>query len=208
MSTALAESEATVERWKSDPNRTTVEFEVQHLWGLHGVRGRFGSFDGVYVVGPEGSAIELTLDARSVDTGCAARDRHLRSADFFDAEEHPQVRFTSTRVTGLGNGRVRVTGELEAAGSRVPLAFDASVRLVDGDLELEATTTVDQSRFGMSDEPLRNVRQPTMLRVKTRLVRVRSGFDGGSRGVVRGSGLAAARETVGSSSQAKGARNG
>ena len=168
-----------------------------------------GSFDGAYIVGPQGSAIELTIDAASVDTGCAARDRHLRSADFFGAEEHPQVRFTSTRVTGLGSGRVRVTGELEAAGQRVPLAFDASVRLVDGDLEFEATTTVDQSRFGMADGPLRNVRRPTTVRVKTRLVRVPSAFDGGgSGGVGRGSGLAAARETVGSSSRTKGEGNG
>jgi polyisoprenoid-binding protein YceI len=179
MSSAPAERETTVERWTAEPSRTTVDFEVEHLWGLDTVRGRLRSFDGAYVVGPGGSAIELTIDAASVDTGCAARDKHLRSADFFGAEEHPQVRFTSTRVTGLGSGRVRVSGELEAAGKRVPLAFDVSVRLVDGDLELEATTTVDQSRFGMSDGPRRNVRRPTMLRVKTRLVRVPSGFDGG-----------------------------
>ena len=67
------------------------------------------------------------------------------------------MRFTSTRVTGLGNGRVHVSGELEAAGTRVPLAFDASVQLIDADVELEATTTVDQSLFGMSEGPLRNV---------------------------------------------------
>jgi polyisoprenoid-binding protein YceI len=197
--------------WTADPSRTTVEFEVQHLWGLHAVRGRFHSFDGVYDVGPEGSAIELTIDAASVDTGCPARDRHLRSADFFGTEQHPQVRFTSTRVTGLGSGRVRVTGELDAAGSRMPLAFDASVRLVDGDLEFDATTTVDQSRFGMPDGPLRNVRRPATVRVKTRLVRVPSGFDGGRGGsgsVARGSGLAAMRETVGSSGQTKGEGNG
>jgi len=195
---ALTERETRVERWTADASRTTVEFEVQHLWGLHAVRGRFSSFGGEYFVGPGGSAIDLTIDAASVNTGCAARDRHLRSADFFGAEQHPQVRFTSTRVTGLGSGRVRVSGELEAAGSRVPLAFDASVRLVDGDLELEATTAVDQSRFGMPEGPLRNLRRPTTLRVKSRLVRVPSGFDGGgSGGIARGSGLAAARETVG-----------
>jgi len=109
------------------------------------------------------------------------------------------VRFTSTRVAGLGSGRAHVSGELEAGGKRVPLAFNVSVRLIDGDLELEATTTVDQSRFGMSDGPLRNVRRPTTVRVKTRLVRAPSGFDGGRGGsgrVARGSGLAAARETV------------
>jgi polyisoprenoid-binding protein YceI len=211
MSSALAERETTEERWTADPSRTTVEFEAQHLWGLHAVRGRFRSFSGEYVVGPGGSEIALTIDARSVETGCVERDKHLRSADFFGAEEHPQVRFTSTRVTGLGSGRVHVSGELEAAGKRVPLALDASVRLIDGDLELEATTTVDQSRFGMSDGPFRNVRRPTRVRVKTRLVRAPSGVDGGRGGsgrVARGSGLAAARETVGSSSRTKGEGNG
>jgi polyisoprenoid-binding protein YceI len=211
MSTGLAARETSVERWTADPSRATVEFEVQHLWGLHAVRGRFRSFDGTYVVGPGGSEIELTIDAASVDTGCAVRDRHLRSADFFGAEEHPQVRFTSTRVTGLGSGRARVSGELEAAGKRVPISFDASVRLVDGDLELEATAAVDQARFGMSDKPFHNVRRPTTLRVKTRLVRVPSGFDGGrggSRGVAHGSGLAAARETVGIVNRTKGEGNG
>jgi len=211
MSSALAVRETTVERWTADPSRTTVEFEVQHMWGLHAVRGRFRSFSGLYVVGPGGSAIELTIDVASIDTGCAARDKHLRSADFFGAEEHPQVRFTSTHVTGLGSGRAHVSGELEAAGKRVPLAFDASVRLVDGDLELEAVTTVDQNRFGMSDGPFRNVRRPTMVRVTTRLVRAPSGLDGGRGGsgrVARGSGLAAARETVGLSNRAKGEGNG
>ena len=144
MSSTLTEAQKTVEWWTADPTRTTVEFEVEHFWGLHTVRGRFRRFDGSYVVGPAGSEIELTIDAASVDTGISARDRHLRSADFFDVEEHPQVRFTSTRVDGLGNGRVHVSGELEAAGTRVPLAFDASVRVIDGELELEATTTVDQ----------------------------------------------------------------
>ena len=200
MSNALARTETIVERWTADASRTSVEFEVQHLWGLHTVRGRFRSFSGAYVVAPGGgSTIELEIDAASVDTGCAARDKHLRSADFFGAEEHPQVRFTSTRVTGLGSGRVRVSGELEAAGKRVALAFDASVRLVGGDLELEATTTVDQNLFGMVDGPLRNVARPTTLRVKARLLRMPAGFDGGrdrSSAVARGSGLAATRGTV------------
>lgn len=53
--------------------------------------------------------------------------------------------------------------------------FDASVRLIDGELELEAATMVDQSRFGMSHGPLRNVRRPTTLRVKTRLVHTTAG---------------------------------
>ena len=173
MSVTLTETQTTVEWWMADPARTTVEFDVEHFWGLHTVRGRFRRFDGLYVVGTAGLEIELTIDAASVDTGNAARDKHLRSADFFDVDVHPQVRFTSTRITGLGNGRVHVRGELEVAGTPVPVAFDASVRVIDGELELEATTTVDQRRFGMSQGPLRNVRPPTKMHVKTRLVRER-----------------------------------
>ena len=173
---AAVGTQTTLERWNADRTRTTVEFEVKHLWGLHTVRGRFRSFDGAYIVGSGGSEIELTIDAASIDTGVAMRDEHLRSPDFFFVALHPQVRFRSTRVTGLGNGEVHVTGELEAAGTSVPLAFDASVSVIDGELELEATTTVDQGRFGMSQGPLGNIRPPTTLHVKARLVRVESPF--------------------------------
>jgi polyisoprenoid-binding protein YceI len=68
---------------------------------------------------------------------------------------------------------VHVTGTLEAAGTTVPLAFDASATVIDGELELDGTTTVDQRRFGMSEGPLGNVRPPTTLHVKARLVRER-----------------------------------
>jgi polyisoprenoid-binding protein YceI len=172
MSTAL-ETQTAVERWNADRTRTTVDFEVRHLWGLHTVRGRFRSFDGAYIVGPAGTEIELTIDAGSIDTGVARRDEHLRLPDF---ALHPVVRFRSTRVTGLGNGDVHVSGELEAAGTSVPLAFDASVSVIDGELEVEATTTVDQRRFGMSEGPLGNVRPPTKVHVRGRLVRVESPF--------------------------------
>jgi polyisoprenoid-binding protein YceI len=174
MSTAVIEAQTAVERWNADRTRTTVEFEVEHLWGLRTVRGRFRSFDGAYIVGPGGTEIELTIDAASIDTGAARRDEHLRSPDFFFVALHPVVRFRSTRVTGLGNGDVHVSGELEAAGTSVPLAFDASVSVIDGELELEATATVDQGRFGMSEGRLGNIRPSTKLRVRARLVRERS----------------------------------
>ena len=179
MSTIVIEArdgrDQTVERWTADPTRTTVEFEVKHFWGLHTVRGRFRRFDGSYVVGPAGPEIELTIDAASVDTGISARDRHLRSTDFFDVDEHPQVRFTSTQVTGIGNGQVRVSGELDVAGTSVPLAVRRIGAVIGAELELEleATTTVDQRSFGMSQGPLRNIRPPTKLHVKVHLVRER-----------------------------------
>ena len=173
MSFAAIATQTTLERWTADPSRATLEFEVKHLWGLQTVRGRFRRIDGSYVVGPAGDAIRLTIDAASVDTGNAARDKELRSADFFDVGHHPHVRLTSMHITGLGNGHVHVSGELTAAGTPVPIAFDASVRVIDGELELEATTTVDQRSFGMRQGPLCNIRPPAKLHVQARLVRER-----------------------------------
>ena len=116
MSSTITETQTTLERWTADPSRTTVEFEVKHLWGLHTVRGRFRRFDGSYVVGPAGSEIELTIDAASVDTGNAARDKHLRSADFFDVDRasagavhvdahHRTGKRTRARERRAGGGR-------------------------------------------------------------------------------------------------------
>ena len=122
-------------------------------------------------VGPDGTKIELTVDADSLDTGNATRDKHLRSADFFHIAAHPQVRFTSTRVHDAGDGMLHVEGELEAAGKVVPLEFDATVRQVDDALELEATTTVDQRQLGMSSGRLGMIRPPATLHVKARLTR-------------------------------------
>jgi hypothetical protein len=110
---------------------------------------------------PERCAGTVLIDAASLDTGNARRDQHLRSADFFDAENHPVVRFTSTSVTHTNDGRINVSGELEAAGKRIPLAFDASVHeLADGDIALEARTVADHRRFGMTWSPLGNAARP------------------------------------------------
>ncbi len=117
--------------WHVDGDETSVEFSVDSFWGLTTVRGHFDHFKGSYGVGPDGTKIELTIDADSLDTGNRTRDEHLRSADFFRVAEHPHVRFTSTRVRDTGDGTLQIEGGLEAAGNVVPLAFDATVRQVD-----------------------------------------------------------------------------
>jgi polyisoprenoid-binding protein YceI len=156
-------------RWSVDRDETAVTFAVKTFWGLATVRGRFDRFDGSYEVGPDGTTIELTIDPDSLDTGNGTRDKHLRSTDFFGVAEHPEVRFTSTRVRDAGDGTLRVEGDLEAAGKVVPLEFDATVERVDDALEVEATTTVDQRRLGMSSGQLGMIRLPATLHVKARL---------------------------------------
>jgi polyisoprenoid-binding protein YceI len=157
--------------WSVDRDETSVDFTVKTFWGLSTVHGRFDAFDGSYESGLDGTKIELTVDADSLDTGNATRDKHLRSTGFFHAAAHPQVRFTSTRVRHAGDGVLRVAGDLEAAGKVVPLEFDATVRQVDDALELEATTTVDQRQLGMSSGQLGMIRAPATLHAKARLTR-------------------------------------
>ena len=163
------ENAAPPARWAVEPDETSVDFAVKTFWGLATVRGRFDRFDGSYATGPDGATIELTVDGDSLDTGNATRDRHLRTGDFFAVAEHPHVRFTSTRVQEAGAGTLRVAGELEAAGRVVPLELDASVRRLDGGLEVEATTTVDQRRLGMTSGLLGMIRRPATLHVKAKL---------------------------------------
>jgi polyisoprenoid-binding protein YceI len=156
-------------QWVVDAARSTVEFRVKNFWGLTTVVGHFTRFDGSYTVGADERAVELIVDAGSLDTGIRRRDEHLRSSTFFDVEAHPHVRFTANDVTGAGNGSLRVRGELEAAGRKVPLSFEATVRVVDGELEAEATALVDQRLLGITYSPLGTVRSPSTLHVKARL---------------------------------------
>jgi polyisoprenoid-binding protein YceI len=156
------------QRWVVDPARSTVEFRVKGFWGLTTVVGHFARYDGSYTVGPDGRTVELVIDADSLDTGNRRRDEHLRSRDFFDVEPHPHVRFSANDIIDA-DSTLRVRGELEAAGTKVPLTLKAAVRELDGDLEVEATTQVDHRLLGMTWSPLGMIRSPSTLHVKARL---------------------------------------
>jgi polyisoprenoid-binding protein YceI len=159
----------TATRWELDPAQSAVDFEARHGWGLLRARGRFSRFAGSYTVDGDDRAIELTIDAASVDTGNPKRDHHLRTADYFAVDVHPQARFTSTDITESAPGVLHVAGRLEAAGTSVRLAFAASIRQVGDALEIEATTTVDHHLFGMARSPLGILRPPIALHVRAEL---------------------------------------
>jgi polyisoprenoid-binding protein YceI len=172
MSTTAIEQRTTAPtRWTVDPDQSFVEFAIKTFWGLTTVHGRFDRFDGSYENGPDGTTIELTIDADSLDTGNKTRDKHLRSTDFFHITEHPRVRFTSTRVHKVNGEILHVVGRLEAAGNALQLEFPATVRPVGDGLEIEATTTLDHSQLGMSSGQLGMIRRPATLHVKAHLSR-------------------------------------
>ncbi|WP_031480548.1 YceI family protein [Streptomyces bicolor] len=137
--------------WQLDPAATTVTVRHRTMWGLVNVKGTFAAVTGNGEVRPDGSAVgTITLDVASFDTGNAKRDEHLRSADFFDAGNHPEITF-SVRSAELRDGdSVHVVGQLTARGISRPKSFTA--RLVGADAEaltLDAEFTVDREQFGM-----------------------------------------------------------
>ncbi|HVX32003.1 MAG TPA: YceI family protein, partial [Solirubrobacterales bacterium] len=140
------------------------------LYGvIGGVKGGFGLYRGTLDLEAR-PAIDLTIDAASLDTGNARRDAHLRSATFFDAEKHPEVRFESESAA-LEGQMLHVRGTLRAAGASTPLDVTATVTPVDGEFEIEAHAEVDQRQLGMTWSPLGMLRPPTRLTVRGRLVR-------------------------------------
>ena len=154
--------------WRIDPARSSVEFEVPAAWGLQKVKGRFDRYDGTLDLRRD-PAIELAIDADSVTTNNARRDKHLRSDDFFGVEAHPDVLFLSDAAT-LDGERLTVTGKLHAGGGSEPLHLVATLRPAGAELELEAAAEVDQRLLGMTYRAMGMVGAPSKLVVRGRLV--------------------------------------
>ena len=159
-------------RWRIDPARSSVEFRTPTFWGLVTVKGRFERYEGTLDLRRE-PAIDLTIEAASLDTKNKTRDKHLRAVDFFDVEHHPVVRFASDDVR-LEGEHLKVRGQLHARGYSMPIDLEAQVRRVDDELEIDSTTHVNQRGLGMTHSPLGMIRTPTELVVRGRLVRDQS----------------------------------
>jgi len=105
-----------------------IEFRIKHL-GYSWLLGRFNRFRGDFSYDPkhpESNRVKVTIDLASLDSNHAERDRHLRSARFFDVKEFPQAVFVSTGWEPLGDGRAKLTGKLTLRGITRPVTIDVS----------------------------------------------------------------------------------
>ncbi len=96
-----------------DKNHSDVSFQIRHFASK--VRGRFGDFEGTIqgdAAKPELSSVVFTIKTPSIDTGNGDRDKHLRSADFFDADRCSEITFKSSRITPAGKDKYDVAGTL------------------------------------------------------------------------------------------------
>jgi len=135
--------------WTLDTARSEVRLRSRSMWGLAPVKGVFRQVTGNGTVSAAGEVTgTITVAARSVDTKNKKRDEHLRSADFFDAANHPDITFT---VDGIkpGNGGVRVTGSLTVRDQTRPVSFDATVSSIDGETWLDGEIQVDRADFSL-----------------------------------------------------------
>jgi polyisoprenoid-binding protein YceI len=153
---ALARSGALAEQWSLVPAESSVEFANRHFWNTVTVHGRFGQISGDGTVAPGGTVTgQLVIDAASLTTGNKQRDKHLRSADFFDVAEHPRVVLSVQHATVSDGGTLSAEGTLEAAGVAEPVSFTADIVAASSDrVTLRAQFTIDRSRFGMTWSPL------------------------------------------------------
>ena len=122
------------------------------------VRGSFNSFEGTATTGPDlaNASISVEIDPASIDTRNADRDTHLRSADFFDAEQFPKIKFVSTEITAPDDDVLRVTGDLTIKDVTRPVTIDFEYHgsVIDpwGNTRvgLEGSVVVNRKDFGLT----------------------------------------------------------
>jgi polyisoprenoid-binding protein YceI len=140
-----------------DPTHTELGFAVRHM-AVSKVRGRFSTFEGTLVLAedPTQSSVSVTIQAGSVDTRDENRDNHLRTNDFFDAENHPTWTFASTAIKVEGPTEFVVEGDLTIRGVTKPVSLDATLEGVVKDpygnhrVGFSASTSINREDFGVA----------------------------------------------------------
>jgi polyisoprenoid-binding protein YceI len=157
MTTALVRPELTG-TYTVDPAHSRIGFVARHAM-VTKVRGSFNDFEGTVVIDgadPARSAVNLTIQAASIDTRNADRDAHLRSNDFLAMGEYPQVTFVSTQVRTVDDATVQLAGDLTIKGvtRQVAIDFDFEGAATDpfGNRRLgfEGSTTINRKDYGIT----------------------------------------------------------
>lgn len=156
---ALITGPALAAPWKLDKSHTAVTFSVEHL-GFSTTQGWFRKFDAEIDFDPdsiETSSVKFEIDAASVDTNWKARDRHVRSKDFLDVENHPTIRFESTKIRLTGTETATATGDFTMRGETHEETFNIELKRIGPSpfnpsqtiAGFVVTGTIDRGKYGV-----------------------------------------------------------
>ncbi len=115
-------------KWNVDKVHSTIGFSIKHMM-ISNVKGTFNEFEADIVADPTDltdAEIEFNIDASSIDTKVKDRDDHLRSGDFFDVENHPNMTFKATEITKKSDDNYDLTGDFTIRGTTNPVTFDVT----------------------------------------------------------------------------------
>jgi polyisoprenoid-binding protein YceI len=148
---ALLQERALAGEWVLDPRTSSIRLSNKSMWGLVPVTGEFRHMRGHGTVSADGEVSgTILVSAASIDTRNKRRDAHLRSADFFDAADNPDIIFKADGIRPSGQG-VAVTGVLTVRGRTRPLNFEAATAVQDnGEVWLDGEVHVNQADFGLT----------------------------------------------------------
>ncbi|HWG23463.1 YceI family protein [Actinospica sp.] len=134
-----------------DAARSSVRFKHKSMWGLVTVKGGFAGIRGGGAVAEDGSGSgTLVVESATLDTKNSKRDTHLRSQDFFDVAQFPEITFSGTRITPAADGTAQVEGELTVRGTSRKLTFPVSVETHDADsVSVQGEVKISRHDYGM-----------------------------------------------------------
>ena len=143
--------------WVIDPAHTSIEAVARHMV-ITKVRGRFEEFSGTIHIDeePTRSWAEIAIKAASINTNAPDRDAHLRSPDFLNADEYPELTFRSTKLSHRGGDRYEVVGDLTIRGVTRPVTLDVESGGVATDpfgqtkVLFSASTMLERESWGMN----------------------------------------------------------
>jgi len=154
---------ALADTWDVDQSNSSAGFSVRHM-GISTVRGSFRKVGGTVEYSPgdlSKTAINVTIDTASLDTGVEMRDNHVRGSDFLDAARYPKITFRSKRVESTGSGKLKITGDLMLHGVTKTVVLDVegpSSVAKDSQgvshMGASATTKINREEFGVSGTPM------------------------------------------------------
>lgn len=144
--------------WQIDAAHSEIQFAVRHMM-ISTVRGRFTQFTGTIAAdeqNPTAAEVHVTINAASIDTGNTDRDNHLRSPDFLNVEQFPQITFKSTSVEQSGQSEGKLHGELTIRDATKPVVLDAEYAGIAkspwGTISagFSATTKINRKEWGLN----------------------------------------------------------